>query len=79
VLAVAVREDTFHADDEDDTNLSSLAPIYDHDLKASTSFWAELPVDKRYPLNLLALIIGVRGSSRLLLKRYLRTRRLLIP
>jgi hypothetical protein len=79
VLAVAVREDTFHADDEDDRNLSSLAPIYDHDLKASTSFWAELPVDKRYLLNLLGLIIGVRGSSRSLLKRYSPTRQLRIP
>ena len=47
VLAVAVREDTFHADDEDDKSPFSSAPSYDHDLKASTSFWTELPVDKR--------------------------------
>src|SRR5579859_2000224 len=47
VLSVAVREDTFHADDEEAVSSSSMAPIYDHDLKASTSFWADLPVDKR--------------------------------
>ena|SRR2546421_11658665 len=48
VLAVAVREDTFHADDEDDRSHCSSSPIYDHDLKASTSFWAELPAEKKF-------------------------------
>jgi hypothetical protein len=48
VLAVAVREDTFHADDEDDNSPCSSSPVYDHDLKASTSFWAELPADRQY-------------------------------
>lgn len=61
VLAVAAREDTFHADDGEEVKSSSMAPIYDHDLKASTSFWAELPVDKRYALNLQRLIVGGRG------------------
>src|SRR6202035_2811404 len=48
VLAVSVRNDKFHADDESEEIPSSAAPVYDHDLKASTSFWTELPCDKKY-------------------------------
>jgi len=52
VLAVSVREDTFRANDESvDCAASSAAPIYDHDLKTSTSFWAELAADKKYPIE----------------------------
>jgi hypothetical protein len=79
VLAVAVREDTFHADDEESVSRSSLAPVYDQDLKASTSFWAELPVDKRCLLNRVRLIVDVHGSLRLLHKQYSPTRQLRIP
>jgi hypothetical protein len=51
VLAVSVRDESFHADDESEEIPSSEAPIYDHDLKASTSFWAELQADKKYVLQ----------------------------
>jgi len=47
VLSVSVREDTFHANDETVECADAAAPIYDHDLKTSTSFWAELPADKK--------------------------------
>lgn len=47
ILAVSVREDSFHSNDEMVECASSSAPIYDHDLKTSTSFWAELPADKK--------------------------------
>lgn|SRR5277367_279737 len=48
VLAVSVREDTFHANDEGVECAASSAPIYDHDLKTSTSLWAELAAEKKY-------------------------------
>jgi hypothetical protein len=50
VLAVSVRDESFHADDESEEIPSSEAPVYDHDLKASTSFWTELHADKKYLL-----------------------------
>lgn len=46
-LAISAREDTFHANDETVKTSSTSAPIYDHDLKASTSFWAELASEKK--------------------------------
>ena len=48
VLCVSVREDTFHAFDETTDTPPSSSPIYDQDLKTSTSFWAELGCDKKY-------------------------------
>jgi hypothetical protein len=48
VLAVSVREDTFHANDETMESTSSWSPVYDHDLKTSTSFWTELPAGEKY-------------------------------
>ena len=49
VLAVSVREDTFHANDETIEASESSIPIYEPDLKTSTSFWAELVCDQKYP------------------------------
>jgi len=51
VLCVSVREDTFHAFEETPNTPTSSAPIYDQDLKTSTSFWAELGCDKKYLTN----------------------------
>jgi hypothetical protein len=47
VLYVSVRESTFNADIDDDEIPSSSIPIYNHDLKASSSFRAELASDKK--------------------------------
>jgi hypothetical protein len=47
VLSVSVRDDSFHANDETVEEPPSSAPIYDQDLKASTSFWAELASEQR--------------------------------
>ena len=46
-LCVSVREDTFHANFEAVDFPSSSSPTYDQDVKASTSFWAELGADKK--------------------------------
>jgi hypothetical protein len=55
VLAVSVREDSFHANDETAECSTSSSPIYDHDLKTSTSFWAELGTDRKYAPPLVAV------------------------
>jgi hypothetical protein len=48
ILSVSVREGTFCANYEAIDVPSASAPIYDQDVKASTSFWAELASDKKY-------------------------------
>lgn len=48
ILCVSVREDTFHANIEDLEPFETSAPVYDQDLKASTSFWTELPADQKF-------------------------------
>ena len=47
-LAVSVREDTFHANDETIPLEPSSTPVHNQDLKASTSFWVELASEKKY-------------------------------
>jgi hypothetical protein len=47
ILSVAVREDDF-CSHYCDTEEPLTAPIYDQEVKASTSFWAELPGDGKY-------------------------------
>jgi len=50
VLAVSVRDDTFCANDESvEVSGDTPPPVYDHDLKTRTSFWTELPADKKFP------------------------------
>jgi Putative serine esterase (DUF676) len=57
-FCVSVRDAEFNANDE----ISGLvketrAPIYDQEVKASSSFWAELPVDhKQFTVRMLVLI-----------------------
>jgi hypothetical protein len=74
VLAVSVRDDKFHADDESEEIPSSAAPVYDHDLKASTSFWTELPCDKKYLFQASFLTLDGHGLLRSHLKPFLQTR-----
>jgi len=47
-LAVSVREDTFCANEGIVDESTAAAPVHDQDVKASTSFWAELASDKKY-------------------------------
>lgn len=51
VLSVSVREDTFAANDESVTEPVEESPVYDHDLKTSTSFWTELKADRKYTIS----------------------------
>ena len=51
-LCVSVREDTFHANEQHLGRFDTVAPVYDQDLKASTSFWTELPSEGRYETNI---------------------------
>jgi hypothetical protein len=63
ILCVSVRENTFHANTRDLEPFETSAPIYDQDLKASTSFWTELPSDKKYPKQFtLRLTADEHGS-----------------
>jgi len=48
ILCVSVRENTFHANNDDLEPCETSAPVYDQDVKASTSFWTELPADRKY-------------------------------
>ena len=54
-LCVSVREDTFHANADTVDSPLTLAPIYDQDVKASTSFWAELFCEKKYCIGVVFL------------------------
>lgn len=66
-LCVSVRESTFHASREDDAERGdSPTPIYDQDVKSSTSFWAELAADKTLVhQGDRRLTVDARGSLKL--------------
>ena len=51
-LCVSVRDYSFRANEETVDTPTSSSPIYDQDVKTSTSFWAELGCDKKYYTSL---------------------------
>lgn len=70
ILAVSVREDTFCANEGIVDESISAAPVYDQEVKASTSFWAELTSDKKYFFIMARLISDILGLSRLHPRQY---------
>lgn len=60
-LAVSVREDTFCSNEGIVDESTFAAPVYDQDVKASTSFWAELASDKKYFFIMARLISDILG------------------